>query len=180
MDLTRTLRLYCPSQLPPHFQIVALTKEIVSWLTSMLQKLPVKEQLWEAPTKTMLGRFNVGPNTSHSSDLDRTPSSTSLAQTTATSPYVPLPAPSGKADFQASLTSNWLREQSAIPYQIYAQPLGKTADKTLPKTKTFSHASLYNNNFVPTKTKILKKSNIRQFPSVTLPRLQNAKQQNCN
>jgi hypothetical protein len=52
----------CPSQLPQHFQIAPLPNEISSWLTSLLQKLPVKEQLWEAHTRTTLGRGTVTPD----------------------------------------------------------------------------------------------------------------------
>ncbi len=44
-NLTQILRNTCPSQLPHHFQIVPLPNEISSWLTLLLQKLPVKEQL---------------------------------------------------------------------------------------------------------------------------------------
>jgi hypothetical protein len=38
-----------PNQLPQHFEIATLLNEITSWLTSLLQKLPVKvkEQLRE-------------------------------------------------------------------------------------------------------------------------------------
>jgi hypothetical protein len=47
-ELTQILRETCPSQLPQHFQIVPLPNKISLWLTSLLQKLPMKEQLWEA------------------------------------------------------------------------------------------------------------------------------------
>jgi len=53
-DLTNTLRLFCPSQLPKHFEIVPLPIVIVSWLTSLLQKLPMKEQLQEKHTRAKL------------------------------------------------------------------------------------------------------------------------------
>ena len=44
-ELTRVLRTFVPSQLPGHFEIVPLPNEISSWLISLLQRLPVKEQL---------------------------------------------------------------------------------------------------------------------------------------
>ena len=49
--LTKILRRFVPSQVLSHFEIVPLPKEIVSWLTSLLQKLPVKEQLQEQHTR---------------------------------------------------------------------------------------------------------------------------------
>ena len=60
-NLTQILRNTCPSQLPHHYQIVLLPNEISSWLTLLLHKLPVKEQLQEAHTKTKLGHGNDSP-----------------------------------------------------------------------------------------------------------------------
>jgi hypothetical protein len=41
------LKLKYPNQVPKHFEIVLPPKEIISWLTSLLLKLPVKQQLQE-------------------------------------------------------------------------------------------------------------------------------------
>ena len=49
IELTNILRSLFPSQLPQHFEIVPLPTEIV--LTSLLQKLPGKEQLQELHTR---------------------------------------------------------------------------------------------------------------------------------
>jgi hypothetical protein len=35
-ELNKTLHLHYPSQVPPHFQVVPLPREIESWLTSLL------------------------------------------------------------------------------------------------------------------------------------------------
>ena len=43
-ELTQIILYNCPSQLPQHFQIVPLPNKISSWLTSLLLRLPVKEQ----------------------------------------------------------------------------------------------------------------------------------------
>ena len=59
-ELTKKLRTSVPSQVPKHFKIVPLPKEISLWLTSLLQKLPVKEQLRERHTRTKLGRGGDG------------------------------------------------------------------------------------------------------------------------
>ena len=57
------LRTFVPSQMPEHFEIVQLPSKIVAWLTSLLQKLPVKTQLQERHTKTSLGRGSVRNST---------------------------------------------------------------------------------------------------------------------
>ncbi len=70
-ELTQILRITCPSQLPLHFQIVLLPSEMSLWLTLLLQKLPVKEQLREAHTRTKLGRGVNFPSISNPSDSNR-------------------------------------------------------------------------------------------------------------
>ena len=44
-ELINIFRSFTPSKIPDHFEIVPLPKEISSWLISLLQRLPVKEQL---------------------------------------------------------------------------------------------------------------------------------------
>jgi hypothetical protein len=60
-QLIQILHETCPSQLPQHFQIAPLpnNNKISLWLTSLLLKLPVKEQLREVHMRTMLGRGTV-------------------------------------------------------------------------------------------------------------------------
>ena len=50
-ELTNILKSCVPSQLPKHFKIVPPPRKISSWLTSLLLKLPVKEQLQEKTHK---------------------------------------------------------------------------------------------------------------------------------
>ena len=61
-ELTKILYLYAPEQMPERFKIVPLPNEIVLWLTSLLQRLPVKEQLREKHSRTKLGRGADGQN----------------------------------------------------------------------------------------------------------------------
>jgi hypothetical protein len=51
-ELTRVLKYFCPQQVPENFELRSLPNEIVSWLTSLLQMLPVKPQLQEKHTRT--------------------------------------------------------------------------------------------------------------------------------
>jgi hypothetical protein len=53
-ELTLIIKLSCPTQVPSHFKIQQLLNEIISWLTALLLKLPAKEQLREAHTRSKL------------------------------------------------------------------------------------------------------------------------------
>ena len=44
-ELISILKTFFPNRVQDHFKIVPLPKEIVSWLTSVLQTLPLREQL---------------------------------------------------------------------------------------------------------------------------------------
>ena len=121
-ELTKILRKTCPSQLPKHFQIAPLPIEISSWLTALLLKLPVQEQLQEAHTRTMLGCGTVSPSMLEVSESATTPSSTPLHELNKTRSLEHLPWLSGKDAFCQQLMTNWLWEQSEIPSQIFLQP----------------------------------------------------------
>jgi hypothetical protein len=62
-ELTHILCSHCPSQLPKHFKLVPLPSEITSWLTLLLLRLPVKQQLMEAHSRKKLGRGEDTPST---------------------------------------------------------------------------------------------------------------------
>ena len=60
------INIFCsftPSQIPDHFEIVSLPSKISSWLISLLQRQPVKEQLLERHTRTKIGRGQGGKTT---------------------------------------------------------------------------------------------------------------------
>ena len=81
---TTYLRSFFPSQIPSSFTIVPLPNEIVSWLISLLQRLPVNELFREEhmPTKHFLG--HVGSSTANQSALILTSSSTGSVEKTDT------------------------------------------------------------------------------------------------
>jgi hypothetical protein len=162
-DLTSLLRSLYPEQLPLHFEIVPLPKEISSWLTSLLQKLPVKEQLREVHTKAKHDLGGGTSNTSTQSDSQVTLSSTSSIEDNATTSCAALPWLCVKGDFQDRLMNDWLRAQSAVPSRMFVRPSGKTIDPTLQKTTTYSLTSFYKDYIDHSRTQTLKKSNKRQF-----------------
>jgi hypothetical protein len=151
-EISEYLHLHYPSQLPPHFQVVPVPSEIKSWLISLLQRLPEKEQLREPHTKTKPELNANGPSTLNPLGSTTTPTSTPSTDPSGTSSSAPLPQPSEKQDFQAMLSKPWLQEQSEIPFQVYARPSGSTDAQTHQKTKTFNLASFYNDSIDRTPT----------------------------
>ena len=99
-NLILTLRSTCPSQLPQQFQTVLLPNKISSWLTSLLWKLPVKEQLREAHTRTKLDPGDISPSILTPSDSATICTSSPSHETNGTRSSEPLPWLSTKDDFQ--------------------------------------------------------------------------------
>ena len=83
-ELTNVLYSCVPEQMPQHFEIAPVPNEILLWLTALLQKLPVKEQLQERHSRTKLGRGDDGRSTAD--QLESTATSTSTALTDQTEP----------------------------------------------------------------------------------------------
>jgi hypothetical protein len=158
-DLTNLLRSICPSQLPQHFTIVPLPKEIDSWVTASLQRLPVKEQLREIHTRAKLSLGEDSRSTLYQSDWDKNTSSNHSQELNRTESCALLPWLCDKRDFQEHLMTDWLRKQSEIPYRMYARPSGNTGNQTQPRTMTYSLASFYQDFTDHSEMKILAKSN---------------------
>jgi hypothetical protein len=140
-ELTHILRETSPLQLPQHFQIVPLPNKISLWLTSLLQKLPMKEQLREAHTRTTLGRGTVSQGISKPLASATTSSLTPSQDLNETRSSELFPWLSGRDNFWDQLMTPWLWEQSEIPSWIYLQPSGETANQTQPRTMTSNLAS---------------------------------------
>ena len=90
-ELTSILQTFCPSQLPQDFKIVALPREISSWLISVLQKLPVLPQLQEKHTRTRIGRGSDGVNTQNQLESNQTSSLTPSQDTNGSDSWAPSP-----------------------------------------------------------------------------------------
>jgi hypothetical protein len=98
-----------PEQVPEHFKIVPLPNKIISWLTSMLQRLPVKEQLRAKRMTT-----NIGLGIDGSSTLNPLESTMACFLMTSPSHNEPfslehLPLLCGRGDFRDQLMIPWLR-----------------------------------------------------------------------
>ena len=165
--LTNILRTFAPSQMPSRFKIVPLPNKIVSWLTSLLRRLPVKERLREAHTRTKLGRGTDGVNTAKKSDSKKTSSSNTSPEATESDSWEPLPWLCAEDVFQDRLMIPWLRAQSEIPFHMWLRPSGRMTNQTQQKTKMASLESFYLANTGASGTATPPQSNKRPPPSAS-------------
>jgi hypothetical protein len=134
--LTTYLRSFFPSQIPSSFTIVPLPNEIVLWLISLLQRLPVNKLFREEhmPTKHSLG--NVGSSTANQSALILTSSSTGSVEKTDTKSSEHSQSHCEKDDFRNQLALPWVLKQFEAPSITWSRPSGKTIVETQPLTQT--------------------------------------------
>jgi hypothetical protein len=150
--LTSLLKQKFPEQVPEHFRIVPLPNEIVSWLTSTLQKLPVKEQLQEKRMTTNIDLGTDGARTSNLSESTTTNSSMNSPSHNVPFSLERLPWLCGRGDFRDQLMIPWLQAQSQIPSHLWRRPSGRTDDATHPSMTTENLASFYRGSTEPSGT----------------------------
>ena len=161
-ELTSLLRFHFPEQMPENFQIAQLPKEISSWMTSLLQQLPVSEQLRERHTTTGLAPGDDGKN--GASQLDATTSiSINSARSSEIFYSVPLQWLSEKDGSRSIALMHWLKAQSEVPSHMWYRPFGNRADRIPLKTQTTCLVSFYQGSSGPIETTIPKKCNKRPF-----------------
>ena len=165
-ELTQILHSHVPSQMPRHFEIVPLPNEISSWLTSLLRKLPVKEQLQERHTRTKLGRGGDGSNGASQLDSTMTSTLTTSQDINESNSLEPLPWLCGKHDFQERLMIPWLKAQSEVPFHMWHRPSGRTTDQTPQGMKMASLADFYLANSGRSETQTHHQGNKKPSPSV--------------
>ncbi len=120
--LTLTIKTCCPSQVPSHFEIHPLPNKIISWLTVLLQQLPMSERLREVHMRSKLRRGSSGKSTPSPSESKTTTTSSFSLERTHMSSLERLPWLSGTQGFQNHLMIDWLQAQSEIPSSMFAQP----------------------------------------------------------
>ena len=125
--LTHLLKTHYPEQAPKDLKIAPLPKEISSWLTSLLQRLPERKQSQEQHMRTKIGLGEDGATTSKTWDSKTTTTSTASPQNNELKSSAPLPKHSEKGDFLAQLSTPWLLEQSRIPSHLWYRPSGTSS-----------------------------------------------------
>ncbi len=121
-ELINILCTHCPSQLPQHFKIVPLPRKMTLWLTSLLLRLPVKQQLVEKHRRTKLWRGTNTPNGANNADSATTYSSMYSPDSTKLRSWAPLPWLSVKGGFLDIAMIPWLKNQSLIPSTLWLRP----------------------------------------------------------
>ncbi len=145
-ELTKILRSHCPSQVPPHFKIVPLPSEIISWLTLLLQRLPQKPESAEEHMRTTLGCGPATPNTATASASTETisliecPDSTELLSW-GLSPWLYV-----KGDFRDRVMVPWLKSQSKVPSTQWLRPFKKMDEKTPIGMQSATLGNFYSGN----------------------------------
>jgi hypothetical protein len=161
--LTSILCLHFPQQMPTHFEISPLPREISSWLISLLQRLPVNEQLQEEHKTTNLALGADERNIASQLDV-KTSSWTASPSKSEFSCLEPLLWLSEADNSQMKKLEHWLRAQSEVPSQMWYRPSGRWGDRIQLKMQTTSLASFYCNNFGHSEMTIPKKNNKRPSP----------------
>jgi hypothetical protein len=159
LQLSYLLRLKYPQQVPKHFKIVPLPKDIISWLTSSLLKLPVKPQLQERHTPTKIELSEDGQNILSQLDSETMSSWMASQDTNETSSLELSPWLCVRGDSRDRVMIPWLREQSQIQFHIWHRPSGRMVDPTHPLTMIDDLASFYQGNTGHSKTKTLQQNN---------------------
>jgi len=170
-ELTHVLRTFVPSQLPDHFEIVPLPSEISSWLTSLLQKLPVRTQLREKHKRSKLGRGHDGNNTMPPSESEMTTTSNRSQEISASNSWERSPWLCEEDDFHRSFMTPWLKAQSEIPFHLWCRPSGRMDVPTLQKTKMANLADFYHTYSERSETLTPPQYNKKPCPSVSSPSL---------
>ena len=180
--LTNILKSHCTEQVSEHFKIVQLPSEIVAWLTSVLQMLPVREQLREQHTRTKIGRGPDSPSTSRQLEFTTTLTSTTSSGTKKLESLELLHKRCEREGFPAHLMKPWLKQLSEMPSHMWRRPFGTMIGETPPSTRTGSLHDFYLGSSEPTEMQTLLQNNRKQSQhasskSSPIPTKQNSNEQ---
>ena len=142
-ELIKIFSSFIPSQIPDHFDIVPLPKEISSWMIYMLHRLPMKEQLRERHTRTKIRRGQGAKTTADQLELSRMSYLTTLTEANKLESWEPLPWLSVKGHFQDHLMEPGLKAQSKVPFHLSQIPSGKMTGQTQQNMKTVNLQAFY-------------------------------------
>jgi hypothetical protein len=171
--LTLIIKSFCPLQVPSCFKILQLPKEIISFLTALLRKLLMKEQLRKEHMRSKLGCGEDGRNMPIPLALKITSTSRTSHKKNTTSSLAPLPWLLGMQDYQDHLMTGWLQTQSKIPSSMHVQPSGKMNSQTQLSTKMGDLLSFYNEDLEHSRIQTQKKSTKKQSLSQSSAKLPN-------
>ena len=147
MLLTKILFHLLPSQMPQAFEIAPLPREISSWLTCVLQKLPDTTQWCKGRTRSTTLHGLAGSSSVKALDW-----ATILSSTTSPDHIASTSSSHSRTQYTADdiVKKEWLRPfraaQSKIPSPLYQRPFASTIGPTPQLTSMEKLSSFYNAN----------------------------------
>ena len=153
-DLVSKFNKHFAPQIPPHFNIYALPREIECWICALLQRLPEQQQSLEAHHSSNFELGNAGNPSSNQLIFPRIYSSTNSNATNEQRLYQHSLMHIEEQSFLNENFLNWVREQSDVPWTMWHRPLGSTNVKIHGSTQTRSLRDFYSSNFKAIETKI--------------------------
>ena len=142
-ELIQILKTFFPSEIPLHFRIVPLPKKIVLWLTSLLARLLVKQQMQGKHMREKLGHGSVEKIiatqlASSAINSLRISTNTSGSRSSSLSPWLCV-----KDNFQYRLMTPWLKAQSEVSFHMWHRPFDSMEGQTQQDMKMESLGDFY-------------------------------------
>ena len=151
-----------PNQLPQAFKIRPVPDEISSFVSSMLEQLPVQPLRCLPQKPSDLARSETGVLSSIASTWRSRSTSTSSRNSKRTSSSPPSPKPCVKHLSLKDLEHIWWREQSMPPSHMWLRPSGQTTGRTPDWTQMGRPVSSSKSNLEHTATKTDPEQNKRR------------------
>ena len=153
------LKSTCFSQLPNNFQIKQIPKEISSFITSTLERLPVIEQRLIVPKPSELAHGNIGILSSLALASQISSSSMDCQDSKEMSSSQRSLKQSENHPSHQEIVNLWWKEQSVPPCHMWHRPLGQTTGMTQDWTQTVRLASSFKNSLKDTRTRTVQQRN---------------------
>lgn len=159
------LSIIAPQQIPNNFEIKPVPKEIASFITSILQLLPVQKQRLSQPKPSDIARGNVGVLSYCLSESQQARTLKVSLSSRKTSSAPPLPKLSEKPPSLQEINKSWLLTQSQPPSHMWYRPSGQGTNRTPDWTQTVEYVSSSKNKRGATRTWTRRKRNKKQYRS---------------
>lgn len=165
--LTSLLRSCVPEQIPPLFEIAPLPKEIESWLSALLLRMPEATQSPERHQMSKLARGGGGASSSSESALNGTLSSMTGTRSCGSSSLELSPKPCERPGFLARMSSPLLRRRFEPPWTTWLRPSGTMIERTQDMTTGVRLHDFYRDNTRDIKISIQRRSNRKHCPDAS-------------
>jgi hypothetical protein len=153
-----------PSQLPQNFSIRPVPAEIVSFISSMLARLPVQQLRCKPQKPSELARLETGALSLIVSASKNQYTSTNSPSSSGTYSWQPTHKLCEKHPSLSDLENIWWKAQSVPPSHMWLRPSGQTTGRTRDWTRMARCASSSKNSSEPIATKMDREPNRKHSP----------------